>query len=220
MRMKSSYNRKQRRIRHFRQKRVNYAQRISDYYLAGGLAYISCNVSEYYDVINPYSVEGYEDLNEDFIKNVEENAKHIPVEYPIVLEICGGDFNSEQKKTIRETVCDYFALKLGEVQLEMEHNRGRIISTFIMGLCILLVLIAATRMNLYYAGCAVVLIVLEVFLEGVLNRTQKAGELIEEKTYAARMASIQVVFKNRFRDDDDNQSTKRAILQKVFAEEK
>ncbi|MBR0131441.1 MAG: hypothetical protein IJM08_09075, partial [Firmicutes bacterium] len=53
-------------LRQFSRKRVDVSKYIKDFYVENGLAYISCNVSGYYDIIDRYSVDGYEWLSEPF----------------------------------------------------------------------------------------------------------------------------------------------------------
>ena len=58
-------------------------------YIENGLAFISCKVKSINDIVDRYSVDGYEWLDESFARYIESNAAYIPTEYPIVLEIIG-----------------------------------------------------------------------------------------------------------------------------------
>lgn len=221
MRFKHRSNRTRRHIRHFQKKRIDYAKYIDDFYLDEGLAYISCNVTDFHDVIDDYSVEGYEDLNPSFISYIEQNAHYIPVEYPIVLEICGGRFNAAQQKTITETVEDNFALKLGDAQLDLDGNRSKALKLLILGIMSFIVVSLLGRLaqiaeTIYEA----LLIPFWFFLWefGDLLWWDR-GELLERKTEAARLASIKVVFKDRFRDDHDGEEVTQEIFEEVFSEE-
>ncbi|MBR2546489.1 MAG: hypothetical protein IKE93_10040, partial [Erysipelotrichaceae bacterium] len=98
LRKRSKRYRLEKNKKSFRKMKIDYYRYVKDFYLEDGLAYISCNVNDYNDIINPYSVEGYEWLNESFARFVESNAEYIPVEYPIVLEICGKNFSDQQKE--------------------------------------------------------------------------------------------------------------------------
>ena len=116
----SSKKRKSRRLKEnlkqFRRKSVDLDKFVKDFYVENGLAYISCNVNDYYDIIDKYSVDGYEWLNGSFTRFVEENANYVPTEYPIVLEICNHIFTKKQRDCIEETIADYYALKMGDVK--------------------------------------------------------------------------------------------------------
>lgn len=82
-------------LNRFKNKKVDIERYVKDYYVENNLAYISVNVNCYEDIISKYSVVGYEDLNQDFVNYLEENAEYIPLEYPIVLEITGTRFSKE-----------------------------------------------------------------------------------------------------------------------------
>ena len=118
--------------RRIRRMKVDYNKYVKDFYLEDGLAIISCNVNGYYDIIDRYSVEGYEWLNDSFARFLESNAFYIPFEYPIVLEICGTKFNRKQREVITETIHDYYELKLGDKQMELNDNTRRIITFMVI----------------------------------------------------------------------------------------
>ena len=65
-------------------------------------------MSDYYDVIDHYSVKGYEWPNSNFLQFIEDNAYFIPTDYPLVLEICGTHFSERQQQTIESTIRDFF----------------------------------------------------------------------------------------------------------------
>ncbi|MBQ2217873.1 MAG: hypothetical protein II418_02940, partial [Firmicutes bacterium] len=119
-------------LRKLSRKNVDLGKFVKDFYVEKGLAYISCNVSGYNDIIDRYSVKGYEWVEESFARFVEENAIYIPPEYPIVLEICGHRFTEAQKTTIEETILDYYALKMGDVQMSIQANNRRILFMFLL----------------------------------------------------------------------------------------
>ena len=47
-------------LKNLSKKSVDVGKFVKDFYVEKGLAYISCNVNSYYDVIDRYSVKGYE----------------------------------------------------------------------------------------------------------------------------------------------------------------
>ena len=90
-------------LKNLSKKSVDVGKFVKDFYVEKGLAYISCNVGGYNDIIDRYSVKGYEWLDESFARFIEENAIYIPPEYPIVLEICGVPFTDSPLFTLNIT---------------------------------------------------------------------------------------------------------------------
>ena len=66
---KSRRSRLEENKRRIRKMKIDYNRYVKDFYLEDGIAVISCNVSDYYDIIDRYSVEGYEWLNEHFARS-------------------------------------------------------------------------------------------------------------------------------------------------------
>ncbi len=190
---------------------------VKDFYVDNGLAYISCNVTGISDIIDPYSVNGYEWLNESFARFVESNAEYVPTEYPIVLEICGHRFTPKQKAVIEETVSDYYALKLGDAQLTLERNMTK---SIFLGVILVLALIAMTALSkIVSTTISETIIVLFWFAlwELLDNAVFDRLELLDDKRDAAQMASIKVLFMEKFKDmpvpDEDE------VLAEIFEED-
>ncbi len=183
----------------FRQKKVDYSRYVKDFYLEDGLAYISCNVEGYHDIIHPHSVIGYEWLNETFANFVESNAFYIPVEYPIVLKICGCRFSKKRQETIKETISDYYELKLGDKQLDLNNNTQRILVFIICGILAILItsLIKGEGLFNEHFGLLVWFFIWELLDLIVYERR----DLQEEKMAAAQLASIIVTFREEFVDE-------------------
>ncbi|MDD2955905.1 MAG: hypothetical protein PHD67_06280 [Oscillospiraceae bacterium] len=182
-------------IRHFKKKEIDYAKYIKDFYLDNGIAYISCSVRSIEDVINPYSVKGYEDLNPELANYIEENAYHIPVEYPIVLEICGGSFSPAEKKVIEETVLDHFGLKLGDAQLDLSQNRANSLRLLVLGLASFALFFILGKLDVLgtVLDFAFWFFIWEFGDMVWLTR----NELLENKTAAAQLASLKIVFRKK-----------------------
>jgi len=209
-----------RNLRRFRTKSVDVAKFVRELYVDHGLAYISCNVNDYNDIIDKYSVEGYEWLNESFARFVEENANYVPTEYPIILEICGKKFNKKERECIEETIADYYALKMGDVQLALENNRNK--SLFLLGLGILSALIffiiSRAAINTVLSEMSVIFFWIFIwdFAEtAIFDR----ADLIEDRTEAAQIASMKVTFQVEFEDGPVEPEEEKAILKEVFEED-
>lgn len=204
-------------LKQFSQKRVDVSKYIKDFYVENGLAYISCNVSGYYDIIDRYSVDGYEWLSEPFTRFVETNAIYVPTEYPIVLEICGHHFSRREKQKIEEAVADYYALKMGDTQLALEANTSKSLILLIFGIIftIILFMIGNSLSDTMYEAIALFFwfFLWEFFDCAWFERR----DLREAKTDAAQMASIKVIFKEVFTDDPV--PDEEEILDEIFEEE-
>ncbi len=206
-------------IREFSRKTVDYAKYMREIYIENGLAYISCKVRDYYDIVDPYSVEGYEWLSESFARYIESNAAYIPTEYPIVLEIIGGRFSEEQKENIEETILDYYGLALGDKQVDLYRNLRRI---FAIALISVLVAAAAWFLNTFTDNFLLqesVMILVWFFVEDLVELILERIDLKEEKTDAAQLASLAIRFRDRFKDDPVPDEEAEKILAEIFEED-
>ena len=205
-------------LRNFRSKRVDISKYVKDFYVENGLAYISCNVKGMDDIISNYSVKGYEWLNESFASFISGNANYIPSEYPIVLEICGGRFDNEQRKTIEKAVADHYALELGDAQMMYEKTRNKCLFLLSLALvfasCIWMILKGTASFGFNEAIYVLFWFSLwECANCFCFDRT----DAIEERTAAARMASIKIVFSEVFKDEPVADA--QAVLAEIFDEE-
>ncbi|MBR3354138.1 MAG: hypothetical protein IKG47_02080 [Oscillospiraceae bacterium] len=185
-------------------------------YIENGLAFISCKVKNYHDIIDQYSVEDYEWLDESFARYIESNAAYIPTEYPIVIEIIGGHFNESQKKTIEETILDYYGLSLGDKQLEMNRNMRKIVI-----IAIISILVACLEWFLDINNYSSILqesimILVWFFVEDLVELILERIDLQEEKTDAAQLASVAIRFSDKFNDDPVPDEEAEEIIAEIF----
>ncbi len=203
-------------LRRFSKKRVDVSKYVKDFYVDNGLAYISCNVRGYNDIIDPYSVDGYEWLNDSFARFIETNAMYVPTEYPIVLEICGTSFSQEQKDVIEATIADYYALKLGDCQLVLEENARKSLTLLVMGILFaILIMRGGSILNINTVISEASFIFYWLFIwEFVDCAWFERRELVSARVDAAQMASIKVIYKPVFVDspvaDEDT------VLDEIF----
>ena len=206
-------------LRKFSAKEVNYAKYMRDYYIENGLAFISCKVRDYYDVIDRYSVRDYEWLDESFARYVESNAAYIPTEYPIVLEIVGGDFSQKQKDVIEKTILDYYGLSLGNKQIDLVRNRRKI---FTIAVIALIVAVIAWLLDAYSHSTILqesVMILVWFFAEDLVELILERLDLKEEKTDAAQLASVAVRFSDKFVDEPVPDNVAEEIIAEIFEED-
>ncbi len=220
------FSKKSRRLREnikkFSKKSVDLDKFVKDIYVDNGLAYISCNVTDYYDIIDRLSVSGYEWINGHFARFLEQNANYIPTEYPIVLEICGHRFTKEQQESIEATIADYYALKMGDTQMELEKNKGRAIFLAVMALVFACFVYLTSRLT----GAAVSVLVEVVFILFWVFVWELADcllferrDLREARTEAAQLASLKVTFQLKFEDGPVALSEEKAIIREIFEDD-
>ena len=216
LRKKSKRYRLEKNKKSFRKMKIDYYRYVKDFYLEDGLAYISCNVRDYYDIIDIYSVEGYEWLNESFARFIETNAEYIPVEYPIVLEICGKAFTEQQKEVIDETIHDYYELKLGDKQIDLQNNTSQIITFLAVGVIATLIMMAMQvwKADSFVNEMIVILVWFFIWeLCGMIFFDR--NDLKEEKMAAAQLASIAVRYKVHFTDTAVSEKEKEQIYESI-----
>ena len=218
--------RKSRRLREnlkkFSKKSVDLDKFVKDIYVDNGLAYISCNVHDYYDIIDRLSVDGYEWINGHFARFVEQNANYIPTEYPIVLEICGHRFTRMQQETIEATIADYYALKMGDTQMALEKNSGKAIFLAIMAVLFAGVVFLTSRLTgaVLNVLVQVIIILFWVFVWELADcLILERRDLIEARTEAAQLASLKVTFQLQFEDGPVTSSEEKAIIKEIFEDE-
>lgn len=204
-------------LRGFSKKRVDYSSAVKEFYVQDDLAYISCNVSKYSDVIENYSVREYAWPNRDFVQYVEDNAENIPAEYPIVLEMCGTDFSEKQQSTIKNALSNYYALKLGETQRAVDNSHRKA-----FGLLTLTVLSALTLLG-YWMFFSTRGLLEEVLLILFWFFLWELGDVVvfertmmnEKRNNVAQLASISIVFRERFSEEPLMEEVREEIIENI-----
>ena len=129
------------------------------------------------------------------------SAEVIPSEYPLVLEFVEDTLSQEEKKTITETIREYFAYNLGMVEKDLKrHTKRFILMCFGMILSGVLLWLsqemAEVPREMFY--------VLFWFLGDILcDYIFLTGyDLRKDKRTAGRLASVQVKFSKHFDESD------------------
>ena len=188
-------------IRLFELRRGHLDYRIKRDYVRHGIATIPCRISNYSDVINTYSVKGYETLNTEFFDYVTTTAEVTPPECPLVLNIIGDCLSDEEKKTIEDVICDDFAYDLGMVEKEDKRHKRFFITMFV-GL-----FLSGAILHLTDAMAEMpreLLFILFWFMgETLCEYIFFTGyDLRRERRLAGRLASIKVVFATCYEKPD------------------
>lgn len=181
----------------FERRRGHLDYRIKRDYVRHGIATIPCQISEYSDVINPYSVKGYETLNTEFFDYLTTTAEVTPDECPLVLNIIGDCLSEEEKKTIEETIRDDFAYDLGVVEKE-EQRHKRIFRFMLIGLILSGVILWFTK-SLADEPRELLFIPFWFMGETLCDYIFLTGyDLRRQRRLSGRLASIKVVFSESY----------------------
>lgn len=184
-------------LRQLKKKKIEGEKYVKDFYIENDIAFITCNVKKFNDIIDPFSASEYEWPNKGFLYFVESNAQYIPVEYPIVLEINGKTFTEKEKNTIREAIHDYYALKMGDAQLAIGANRRKALTLLITGVVASLGVQLVNKISPGLPLREAIVMLFWLFLwEGLDCLILDGKDLKEKKTEAAQMANITINFKD------------------------
>ena len=188
-------------VRLFELRRGHLDYRIKRDYVRNGIATIPCQISSYSDVINTYSVKGYETLNTEFFEYITTSAEVTPPEYPLVLNIIGDCLSDEEKKTIELVIRDDFAYDLGMVEKDEKRHKKFFIIMFI-GLFITGVMLRLTE-AVPELPRELVFILFWFMGETLCDYIFFTGyDLRRERRLAGRLASIKVVFSESYEKPD------------------
>ena len=188
---------KQNLLKLFELRQGHLEDRIKRDYVKNGIATIPCRITDYGDVINTYSVKGYETLNTEFVDYLKETAELTPAECPLVLSIIGDCLSREEKKTLEEVIRDDFAYDLGVVENEEKRHKKTFCLMF-FGLIIAGILLWLTR-ALADEPREVFFILFWFMGDTLCDYIFLTGyDLRRNRRLAGRLASIKVVFSERY----------------------
>lgn len=182
----------------FYRREAHIEERVKEQFISDNKAVIPCRVTDYYDIIHPFSVEGYEAVNPEFTAYVADVIRFIPVEYPIVLDITGCSFSDEQKARIVETLKVDAIYELGAIETEGKALKDKLkymlCGLFVMGIFL-------TVMNFVITGMPreFLLITFWFFADFIISYVLwDRREYQKELTLAGRMADLEVTFQKTF----------------------
>lgn len=201
--------------RGFRRKVLDYDNIVNTYYIENNLAFISCNVSQYDEVISRHSVPGYEWLNPEFATFIEDNANNIPIEYPIILDMCGLSLTNEQKRTIRNVIRSYYILKYGDIQQKLNSNWRKLLLEVLLGASYMLISsMFSVDQTTLFAQTGVVFF--WFMLWGVLDCLFVWRNLLDERSYMAQLAEIKIRYLEKFKEIPLSQAATTMIIDDVI----
>lgn len=184
-------------VRLFESRKAHLDYRIKRDYVRNGIATIPCQISDYSDVINPYSVKGCETLNTDFFDYLTTAAEVTPPECPLVLNIIGDCLSQEEKQTIEMVIRDDFAYDLGMVEKD-ENRHKRIFCFMTVGLILSGILLWFTK-ALADEPRELLFIPFWFMGETLCDYIFMTGrDLRLQRRLAGRLASVKVVFSDTF----------------------
>lgn len=187
--------------------------RINRDYVRNGVVTIPCRVSDYSDVISPYSVKNYETLNPEFVDYLKETAQLTPSKYPLVLNIIGDCLSPEEKQTIEDTIIDDFAYDLGVVEKE-ERRHTKVFCLMTIGLLLSGLLLWFTR-SLADEPREMIYILFWFMGDTLCDYLFMTGyDLRRDRRQAGRLASIQVFFSDSY----DGQAYTDEDVKKLYSE--
>ena len=174
---------------------------INQDYVRNGIATIPCQISDYSDVISTYSVRGYERLNTEFADYLESAAEVTPPECPLVVNIIGNCLSPAEQNTITNVIRNAYGADLGMVERkQQQHNRNFVL--MLIGLVLSGILLFLSR-SLEDEPRELFFILFWFMGDTLCDYIFMTGyDLRREKRLAGRLASIKVVFSDRFEEKD------------------
>lgn len=201
-------------VKLFEARRGRLDYRVKRDYVRNGIATIPCRISDYSDVISPYSVKGCETLNKEFEDYLKEAADLTPPECPLVLNIIGDCLSQEEKKTIEDTILDDFAYDLGVVE-KNEKRHTRIFCLMLVGLIFLVGLLMFTR-SMEEEPRELIYILFYFIGDTLCDYIFLTGyDLRRDRRLAGRLASIKVIFSESYEDRNYTQSDVEELYSEI-----
>lgn len=203
----------------FRRKHIDYERCIQEFYIDKGLAYIFCKIDSWDQVINHYSVPGYECLNQELAQYLRGHSRFVPLEYPLVLILNGRTSDPDEQRVAQNAVKDYFTFELGEAQEALRSSRKHTITMFLSGAVFFLFCVLCEIFQIFPHISSVFNLLFWFFwLEAATELWLRRRDLLAEKEEIGRLASTQIVFREVFRDEPLSPEEREAAFQKAAQE--
>ena len=201
-------------VKLFESRRGRLDYRVKRDYVRNGIATIPCRISDYSDVISPYSVKGCETLNKEFEDYLKEAADLTPPECPLVLNIIGDCLSEEEKKTIADTILDDFSYDLGVVEKNGKRHT-HVFRFMLIGMILSLLLLWFTE-SLADEPRELLYVLFWFMAETLCDYIFLTGhDLRWSRRLAGRLASIKVVFSESYEDPNYTQSDVEELYSEI-----
>ena len=185
----------------FESRKGHLDARVKREFVSNGIGTIPIRVKDYYEVINAYSVKGVETLDFDFVEVLDLAASVMPEECPLVLNIVEDVLSDEERKTITETIQDYYAYQLGILEKKVKRHKERFIFMSV-GLVLTAGLLWLSQ-GMGELSREILFVLFWFFGDALFDYILLTGhDLREKKRLAGRLASIKVEFSKAFDDSD------------------
>ena len=109
--------RKRKIVNLFESRKGNLDARVRRDFVSNGIGIIPMRVTDYYEVINALG----------FVEVLNLAVSVMPEECPLVLNFVEDVLSDEERKTIIETIREYFAYQLGIVEKKVKRHLGRFV---------------------------------------------------------------------------------------------
>ena len=201
-------------VKLFESRRGRLDYRVKRDYVRNGIATIPCRITDYSDVISPYSVKGYETLNKEFEDYLKEAADLTPPECPLVLNIIGDCLSQEEKTTIEDTILDDFAYDLGVVE-KNEKRHMHVFRFMLIGMILSLLLLWITE-SLADEPRELLYVLFWFMAENLCDYIFLTGhDLRWSRRLAGRLASIKVVFSETYEATNYTESDVQQLYSEI-----
>ena len=183
-------------------------------YISNGIATIPVHISEFNDVISPYSVTGYEAINPEFGDLLKTAAECAPPEYPLVLNIIENCLSQAEKEIITEVISSEFAYDLGMVERE-EKRHTKVFVLMIVGLILSGILLYFTH-SLADEPRELFFILFWFMGDTLCDYIFLTGhDLRQERRMAGRLASIKVIFSEKYEGPNYTESEVNRLYDEI-----
>lgn len=178
----------------FYSKKSYIDRRLENDVMEDGKAYIPCKVTGIDDIISKLSVKNCETLDFEFLNHIIGFAEVIPAEYPVVLEIRGPEFSSEEQKTITETISSEMNYILGKTEQDNRRLKRRFIG-MIVGTIASSIILISVRKYFSFVPLEFLYVLFWLFADAVVRYLFiEKLDFKKDKIKAGRMASMKIEF--------------------------
>ena len=203
--------------KHYRNKKIT-SNTLNDWLdMEHDTACIDCTVASEQDVLSPYSVKGYEFLNDEFRGFLDKASECIPDDKAVVLYISGCEFSDTQKDRIRKAVYNEYMIEAQKNLKTRKSNYFRI-----LWFAVWFAIVVTVFMGIYNNfGNTIFLDFFFIAIYFVGDRmidylVMERGALVKDKIKAVQMMCMDVEFDKEFVDFNLSEEERASVREKVM----